>query len=325
MGLTEPGLNLARMAVAAAVLGATGIALLATGRIAGIRWRAQPVTAVGAVLGCALAFGLVFQRFRHLATLPFRAMPVLVLGGLLGAAGAWWTRPRERAQWLPLLLTFAFAMASLPRVLLNSTNDLYGYFLLPPSLLCLCILLFEGLPRVLRGSPAAGRAIAVGAAAFLGLHSATLASLSRERFDAKTVRLATSRGTLFLTPEDAQLYLPVVNALRRAPRSATLLTLPHATCLQFLTEHPTPDGNPTHVPMDFFGGFSDQRMRALWERMPPDLVFWVDVEMDYFGGDRYCATYGQASCAFLLDRYVPIFGPVATRFGPAVLLVRRGP
>jgi hypothetical protein len=324
MGLTEPWLNVARMAVAVAVLAVAAIALLAAGLVAGMRWRPQPVAAVCAVLGCALAFGMLFQRFRHLAPLPFRAMPALVLAGLLGSAAAWWARPRERERWLPLLLTFAFAMASLPRVLLNSTNDLYGYFLLPPSLVCLCILLFEGLPRALRGAPAPGRAIAAGAAAFIGLHSATLASLSQERFDAKTVRLSTSRGTLLLSPDDAEIYVPVVSALRRAPRSATLLTLPHATCLQFLTEHPTPDGNPTHVPMDFFGGFSDQRMRALWEKMPPDLVFWVDVEMDYFGGARYCATYGQASCAFLLDRYVPIFGPVGTRFGPAVLLVRRG-
>jgi hypothetical protein len=92
--------------------------------------------------------------------------------------------------------------------------------------------------------------------------------------------------------------------------------------LQFLTGHPAPDGSASHLPMEFGGGYSDEQVREQWARRPPDYVFWLDEEMAYFGGARFCATYGQRSCAFLLERYLPVVGPVSSRFGTATLLAR---
>jgi hypothetical protein len=325
MGLTEPGLNLARMAVALGVLLVACVLLLGAGFLASRLRAGGPAAPYALAVPPAVAFAWLAARFQPLAPVVFRALTVVVVAGALGAAVLWWARPAGRARALPVLLVFAFALAAQGRIVLNATPELYGYFLLPPSLVCLAALLFGGLPALLRHEGPGRRVAAAVAVAFLGCLAWALEAHTLERLARKVVRLETPRGALTMTPEDAERFLPAIRVLQAAPAGATLLTVPQSMSVSFLTGHPCPDGNASHLPMDFSGGYSDAWFRDRWRRVPPDYVLWVDEEMDYFGGERFCATYGRQACTVLLEGYRPVGGPASARFGLVRLLARREP
>jgi hypothetical protein len=71
----------------------------------------------------------------------FRATPVLLGAGLVWIVG---TRVREGesaldGRWREDLVVWAFALGALPRILLRAGTDHYGFYLLPPTFVCVAI------------------------------------------------------------------------------------------------------------------------------------------------------------------------------------------
>lgn len=133
MGIREVGLSLLHLL--ASVLGWAVV-------IPAARWlaeeRAAPrerrVVALAWVALLVVPAIIVREKF-------FRAAPLLLAAGLV-----WIVLARRRegetalgGRWREHLVVWAFALGALPRILLRSGVDHYGFYLLPPTLVCVAI------------------------------------------------------------------------------------------------------------------------------------------------------------------------------------------
>lgn len=315
MGLTDPGESLRYLGISLLlVAGAGGVGVLAAACLrAPTRSRPVRAVAVGAAGAATAALGFLVPI--HLT---FRVIPLLAALALAGLAVAWVRRPDRRDALLPHLLLWGFALAALGRVVLAAHPFRYGFYLLPAGLSALAVLAFEYLPARLGGGPWQARALAAGAAGLLLGTAAAAAGLSRARFEARTLALASPRGTLRVEGELSK-FFPVLEAIARAPPGASLLVLPYGSALNFLMERPgTSDGMFSYLPMELAGAYDDAGLAARWRRDPPDLVLWVATgDEEEFGDARFGFTYAVRSGRWIQGAYRVI---AQGRDGVAVLL-----
>ncbi|MBI5511172.1 MAG: hypothetical protein HY903_20620 [Deltaproteobacteria bacterium] len=316
MGLDDPWQALLHIALSLAGFAVLGLLAVLASRTALFQRGGRPVQVVVptvALVAVVVALGTA----RGAGAVVFCGSSLIIAVVLLAQLILFTVQEPMRKTLTPHLLVFVFALACLPRIFMRATPVFYGYFLFPSALLCLGIALCGYLPAWCGTATAARRAVSIGGMVLLLCAAALTHRTARIAANRRDVALETPRGRMWLTATDADRFLPMLRAIDKSPPSTRLLVVPQASAINFFSERPGVDGMFSHLPMDYYGGFTDQAIIARWQRSPPDLVLWNNVPMPYFGNARYCATYGQAACAWLWEHY-----RVALKIDEVLLLSR---
>ncbi len=319
MGFPDFPVNLLKLTIGLAFLvGAVGAGLGVARLVEHKKFNSRVKISVLALAMMLAAVGFSLAIESEPAVL-LRTTPLIAATAFLTLLWKWVKSPSQRDSVLPDLIVWAFALACLPRILLRATPEIYGYFLLPSAILGLGIFFFGYLPR-LRTDPWGRRALTlVGLSIILSTAVASY-RVSLGNLEDKTVVFETSRGTMKLLPVVADMFLPLLKRVESSPPETRLLVLPEASAINFLVERKGVDGMFSHLPMDYYGGFTEEAILARYKKSPPDLILFHDVLMPQFGGARYCLTYGKKICTWMIQNYEPLTDPRED----AVLLAPRG-
>lgn len=315
MGFDDPATSLQAVGVSLALFALTlGLASAAARSFA----RHAPATALGAGLVMALA-AATFIGFRAWQLeVHFRALPLLMLAAIVVLAVLYAKHAERRTELLPHGLLWVFAFAALWRILLNCRPHHYGFFLLPPSLVCLGVLFFDYGPRWAGPSPWSRR---VFAAAGLGLlsSSVSIAYADSERLYAlHTYDLVTPRGQLQIL-NSWGLEGPVVHALSKLPARSRVLVIPEGAGLVYFAGLREGDTMTEFLPMEIAGEKADEDLLARWRGNPPDYVVFAGIPLAEYGSAGFGADYATRALGWIDREYIPMTNPAA----PIVIMRRR--
>ena len=234
----------------------------------------------------------------------FRAAPLLLAAGLLWIV---LTRKREgeRAlggRWREHLVVFAFALAALPRILLRSGVDHYGFYLLPPTLACVatgvtCLLATRS------GSPRSRRILALAASTVLAGVALDGFKLSWMNVTRAVTEVKTARVWRYVDPEGPEATL--VPYLSRLPPSTVCAAVPDGAGMIFAAGlTPPDDGMIAYIPMHLHGAATERAVVQAWERKPPQvIVHWGKDQSDVFGYAGFGLDYGLELAHWISERY----------------------
>jgi hypothetical protein len=316
-GLDAPGLRLAELLLAAAVLAV----------LAGLLWLAARVSATrghGATLAAVLLLLLLAAGLRWrppaglaetLALFPplIRVVPPLVLAALAARLVRRFLGGQDRGLFagLPTGLLLVAGLFSLRTLLVAGYFGPYNAFLLPLPLLCAATGLFGVVDRLAgKAAPRLPALAAVALTVFLLFRVASLADLYRHP---SWSSVATPAGSVALIePVAATTRLTLEDLLRRVPAGGTLTGFPEAGFLNYAL------GLRNPLPQDqFFPGHlgaeeESETIRRLGAS-PPHALVYVNVlavghrspvfgrdylhELDRFARARFApaASYGPAA------------------------------
>jgi hypothetical protein len=213
----------------------------------------------------------------------------------------------------------AFALGALPRILLRTGVDQYGFYLLPPSFVCVAI----GMTRLLatRGGPSLSQGtLAIGASTVLagvgvGGFIASFPELTKPVTELRTARV-------HLLVDAAGPEATFIPYLRGLPPSTIGAAIPEGAGIIFASGlTPPDDGMTAYIPMALHGPDAQRRILQSWERRPPQvIVYWSEDQSSVFGYAGFGQDYGLELAAWIAARY-----EVARRSpdGRAALLVPR--
>jgi hypothetical protein len=294
-------------------VGNSAIVVTAVAAVAAAVWRlvkSDRVSAAWKLLAtsaacCAIAGGQVPFR----VDLFWLCAPLLFAAIFVADAVSWWRRPERRERLLAALTVWTFFLASVPRIILNTSPDGYGYYLLPGGILALGVLLFT-VPERLEGVTPWARAAsaAMGTALMIG-NAVSAHQLSADNFDGRSVKVETARGNMWVTPADAEYLVPILRLLRETPPDSCILALPHETCLSFLSGRQGCDGMMSHLVVDFHTRLDDLATVSRWNRRRPEVVVWFDEPTGEFQNAIFGVTYAQTSARWLRENYRLISTP----------------
>ncbi|WP_224984272.1 ArnT family glycosyltransferase [Geomonas agri] len=235
----------------------------------------------------------------------YQTTPVISVAVLLFLFYKYIRQSAERSKVLPDILVWIFALASIPRIIFQVTPQFYGYYMLPPAILGLGIFLYSYMPRLFKDLWGYGAMVAIGTALLSGTMIGTYL-VSLERMAKKTVALTSPRGEMWLTPTVAEMFIPLMEKIKTFPRDTKLLIIPEASAINFLVERQGVDGMFSHLPMDYYGGFTDEAVLVRYKMSPPELILFYDSYMPHFGDARYGVTYGRKVYRWIIQNYIPI-------------------
>ena len=311
MGIREVGLSL--LQIAASVLGWAVV-------IPAARWLAEEGAAPRSRLTVALAWivllgvpaFIIREKF-------FRAAPFLLAAGLV-----WIVLCRRRegetaldGRWREHLVVWAFALGALPRLLLRTGVDHYGFYLLPPTLVCVAI----GITHYLaagRGPPRSRRILAIAASTVLAGVALDAFLVARAKFTRPMSEIRTERVWRLVPAGSAEAALAPF--LSRYPPSAVAVAVPDGAGLIFAAGLTPPhDGMIAYIPMHLHSGIEEEVLQA-WKRTPPQIIIrWEEDQKSVFGYAGFGQDYGVELGRWISERY-----EVAREFpGPTVVLVPR--
>ena len=295
MGIREPGRS----------LGDAGLSLLGWAVVlVAARWSARE------------DLGPLGRRVRPLAWSVLLAVPAAVLEGrffraapLLLAAGLAWivvTRAREgeRAldgRWREHLVVWAFALGALPRILLRAGTDHYGFFLLPPTLVCVAI----GVGRYLGAGgrvPRSPRSLGFAASTVLAGVSLGALLVSCPSLTGPVTEVKTARVHLLVDPRGPEAFIPF---LSRLPPTTVCAALPEGAGIVFASGlTPPPDGLTAYLPMVLEQPGEERRILEEWKRTPPGvIVSWGADQSAVFGYAGFGKDYGLELARWISGRY----------------------
>lgn len=315
-GLLEPGEALASIALSLAALAATLGGALAVTRLA----EARGLSSRGLVAAAAATFAAAFALYASLdLSIAYRALTVILPAG---AAVAAWRLARAgvaESERLPTLLLWVFGLACIARIPLRAAPTHYGFFLLPPGLACLAVLVAVHAPDLLGGRCA--RTLFATAAAGMLLGGAVAAlRVSWTWYRLPRQEIATPRCHLQVLPDTHE--APLVDLLRQLPPQSTVVAVPEGAGLVFASGLRPADGMTSYLPMEVPGAREEARILASWAASPPDFVLWWrrDLSGD-FGVPEFGVGYATGLAAWIRDHYRPVTDPS----NPFVLLGRASP
>lgn len=268
----------------AARVGLVSATFLAGAAVAGV---VMPVTLLRAapVAMLAASAALVIARLRHGA----------------GALGG---------RWASHLVLCGFGLASVPRIVLRVGLDHYGFFLIPPVLVCVAAGSASPLPGWARANGWARAAIAAcGAGVLLGIAGSALHG-SLAWFDSPRAPLATPRVQLLVDASGAE--IPVVRALSRFPPGTSAVAIPQGVGLLFAAGlGGGADGMTSYLPMELPDAAAEERVLEAWRREAPGvvLVWQQDLRPD-FGVEGFGIDYATRLRRWLDERYAVADQPV---------------
>ena len=252
----------------------------------------------------------------------FRAAPLLLAAGLVWIVAAR-RRDGEAAldgRWREYLVVWAFALGALPRILLRTGVDHYGFYLLPPALVCVAI----GMTRFLAtqdGPPLSTRTLGVAAATVLAAVTVGGLLVSYSYLSKPMTEVRTARVHQWVNaggPEAA--FIPYLSG---RPSSTVGAAVPDGAGIIFAAGlTPPSDGMTSYVPPSLQAPGVERRTLEAWERRPPAVIlYWSEDQSAVFGYRGFGQDYGLALAAWIFEHY-----EVARKSpdGRASLLVRRG-
>lgn len=238
----------------------------------------------------------------------FRALPLALLAGLvLARRNGRSAQPAGRA--LALAVLCAFGLGALPRIVLRAGAEHYGFYLLVPGLVALAVLLAGEWPQWVAPG---GRVVATATAtAFLlaaasGHAGATAESARAAYGQTGLTRASGPRGALPLPVPYVGTVDEAVRYLAEAPRNSRVLVVPQGVGMTFLAGLENPLGVHTFLPLDFGGGWSEQRVVAQLAAAAPDYVVVTAADTSEFGKQGFGIDYGLDLARWISARYAPL-------------------
>lgn len=300
IGLENVGFSIVAVALSSIALGVIIVVTWYLGHIAAKKGQSPLIYAL--VLGAGI---IPFFAFWLLFPIPFRALPFIGLGVIVVLAAHWWRQPERRTEWSAHLILWTFATVCFFRILLRCSPISYGFFLLPPGLVALGILLFDYAPRLIGSSGWPRRVVeAAGVGLFAGAAIAAL-QVSNHWYALHTEEIATQRGRLYTIADGIQ--APAVRALSVLPSDTRVLALPEGAGLVFMSGlRPTLDGMFSYLPVEIYGNYDDARILARWKTNPPDIVVMVKRPIPEYGYRGFGIDYAIDLYAWVLKNYEPI-------------------
>jgi hypothetical protein len=272
--------------------------------------RVLALPAAGAVAFVIAAFGLPDKLLR--------ALPLLMAVTIAGLLARRVRRGPEALEggWAMHVVLWIFGLASLARIALRVGPEHYGFFLLPPGLVCLAVAFFSYGPRLAGGGAWARRALAAAGAGLLAGSTVAALRASVPYFTEPREELVTPRAHLWVDPAGAEGR--VVAALSRFPPGTTAIAVPQGAGLLFAAGLATgADGMTSYLPMEIPDDDADARLVAAWEHHPPDLVlYWQQDLGPEFGYRGFGVDYAQRAGRWLGGRYA-----VGAEAVPGILLL----
>jgi hypothetical protein len=312
MGVREAGLSVLHLL--ASVLGWAAV-------LAGARWLAleQPVSRDRRLVVLAWVALLVVPALIVREKF-FRAAPLLLAAGLV-----WIVLRRRRegeaaleGRWREYLVVWAFALGALPRILLRSGVDHYGFYLLPPTLVCVAI----GMTRFLAsgsGPRRSARVLAIAASTVLAGVALDGFRVAWLKFTRPMTEVKTARVWRLVDAQGPEATL--IPYLSRLPPSTVCAAVPDGAGLIFAAGlTPPEDGMIAYIPMHLHGVATERAVLQAWERQPPQVVVhWQEDQSYVFGYEGFGKDYGLELARWISERY-----EVAKEFpGPTSVLVPR--
>lgn len=315
-GLDAPGLRLAEMLLAAAVLAV----------LAGLLWLAARASAKGghsAVLAAVVLLLLLAAALKWrppaslaetLALFPplIRVVPPLVLAALAARLARTVLRREDRGVFAGLTtgLMLVAGLFSLRMLLVAGYFGPYNAFLLPLPLLCAAAGLFGAADRLAgKGAPRLPALAAAALIVFLLFRVASLADLYRHP---SWSSVPTPAGSVaVLEPVAATTRLALEDLSRRVPAGGTLTGFPEAGFLNYAL------GLRNPLPQDQFfpGHLGAEEEREAIHRLvasPPDALVYINVLAVGHRSQVFGRDYLQE-----LDRFVRERFSAASSYGPA--------
>ena len=298
MGVAELPVSLAAAETSLAALAALCLAALVAARaLEGTGEAARTAGALG--VGAA-----AFAGYRALGPdVALRALPAVLVAGLAVRVVR---LVRAPAAALPDVLVWLFALACLARIPLRVGPAQYGFYLVPPALVCLAALVAVDLPRRLRSGAAAGMFPAAAAGLLLGVAAASHDASAGE-WAAQRVELATPRGRLRV--ERAGPEAPLVAALAKFPQGTRVAVVPQGAGLAYAAGLAAADSMTSYLPMELPDAAADEGLLARWRAAPPDVIVRSDRPLSEFGGQRFGVEYARATGRWIAERYRAVAAP----------------
>lgn len=260
--------------------------------------------------------GPVARGLRPLAWIVLLAVPALALEArvfraaplLLGAGLVWIVSTRVRegesaldGRWREELVVWAFALGALPRILLRAGTDHYGFYLLPPTFVCVAI----GISRYLGAggrdvrSP---RRLAFAASTVLAGMSLGALLVSYRHLTGRVTEVKTARVHLLVDPRGPEAFIPFLSAL---PSTTVCAAVPEGAGIIFAAGlTPPADGLTAYLPMVLERPGAERGILEAWQRAPPEvIVFWGADQSAVFGYAGFGKDYGLALARWISERY----------------------
>jgi hypothetical protein len=313
MGLAAPLESLTNVAASLGALGAlAGLAWL----LAAVaeRWRARTshLRLLAAATGAA-AFGAYALLP---VSVPYAALPVLGVVALAGLAyRAVRIAPRDpvlAGEVLSHLVLWVFAVGLLGRVILRSSPMHYGFFLLPPGIVCLGVLVFEYLPRLAGGR---SQQYAMFGATAVGLLLGTLVTPIRASAfyfgDDQVVELRTPTTRMLLHAGSPE--LTIVPILQGYPADTRVIAVPEGAGLVFASGRRSGDHMSSYLPMELPAA-EESALLQRWKSAPPDVIVWWRRDELNHGYEGFGVDYAVRLAEWIEGHYAPVTDPSAFMF-----------
>jgi hypothetical protein len=252
----------------------------------------------------------------------FRAAPFLLLA-ILGWIAVRRLREGETAlegQWREQAIVCAFALVSLARIPLRAGPDHYGFFLLPPTLVCVAFGMTRHLAETV-GPSASRRALAVGASVVLAGVATGGLLVSFPQLTRDVTEIRTARVHLEVDRDSPEATF--VQYLSRLPPSTVCAAVPDGAGLVFAAGlTPPDDGMTSYLPMQVHDAEQERAILRAWNRKPPDLIIsWGEDQRAVFGYLGFGQDTAMELARWIADYYQMADEPVS---GSTRLLVARG-
>lgn len=274
-----------------------------------VRLAPRAATTVAALLALAsfLACYALGPRERAPWLWAATPLPLACAGWLLFEARRLWSLPpaqagdRERLRFAFVVLATALSA----KIALRAVIHHYGFALSMPIAMVGVAALCDWIPRRIDARGGCGalvRGVGVGALAMIVVAVSLITRYSHER---QPVRVGAPPDALLTDVRGRYVNALIAELGKLAPPGSTLLVLPEGVMINYLTRmrNPTPYLNfmPPEVLL-----FGEERMRAAFERQPPDFVALVHKSTHEYGVPFFGVDYGRSLRAFVDRHYRPL-------------------
>lgn len=188
----------------------------------------------------------------------------------------------------------------------------YGFFLLPPGIVCLGVLVFEYLPRLAGGRP---QQFASFGAAAVGLLLGTLVTPARTSAsffgDEEVVELRTPTTTMLLHAGSPE--LTIVPILQRYPAGTRVIAVPEGVGMVFASGRRSGDPMSSYLPMELPAA-EESELLLKWKSAPPDVIVWWRRDERNHGYEGFGVDYAVRLAGWIEGHYAPVTDPSAFMF-----------
>ncbi len=279
----------------------------------------------------------------------FRFVPALGAGILIALTILSFRRPEMRASAWPLAILWALVVGSLIRMFFRTISYHYGFYLLPPGLVALAVVMFGTLPALWPAQPRFKTLCAYSAVGMFAALTLIHLRISSALYAQRTVEIHTPRGDMLVmakqdvpkstffpdAPPGEKFALPtgaywkdVLDFISLLPRDSRVMIVPHgASSLTFFSGLDDPYKDYVTAAPTLHGRFDDDEFLEKVKREPPDFIVKSKMDVSEYGQTGFGESYSKKTWAWLepqyelLKEYPPPLNEMALKF--IVILKRK--